>query len=64
MKIQHFRNATMVIEADDKVILVDPMIGPQGTMPPFTFFRFKPQKNPIVPYPKIVDQFWKRLHTA
>lgn len=51
MKIQHFRNATMVIEVDDKVILVDPMIGPVGTMPPFTFFRFKPQRNPIVPLP-------------
>ncbi|MEO1261198.1 MAG: MBL fold metallo-hydrolase [Bacteroidota bacterium] len=52
MKIQHFRNATMVIEANNKVILVDPMIGPQGTMPPFTFFRFKPRKNPIVPLPE------------
>ena len=52
MKIQHFRNATMVMEADDKVILVDPMIGPKGSMPPFTFFRFKPKKNPIVPLPE------------
>ncbi len=41
----------MVIEAGDQVILVDPMIGPKGTMPPFTFFRFKPQKNPIVSLP-------------
>lgn len=52
MKIQHFRNATMVIEADDKVILVDPMIGPVGTMPTFTFFRFKARRNPIVPLPE------------
>lgn len=51
MKIQHFRNATMVIEADDKVILVDPMIGPKGTMPPFSFFRSKPRRNPIVALP-------------
>ena len=51
MRIQHFRNATMVIEAGNKVILVDPMLGPQGTMPPFTFFRFKPKRNPIVPLP-------------
>ncbi|MEM9921310.1 MAG: MBL fold metallo-hydrolase [Bacteroidota bacterium] len=51
MKIQHCRNATMVLEANDKVLLVDPMIGHTGTMPPFTFFRFKPKKNPTVPLP-------------
>lgn len=42
----------MVIEADNKVILVDPMLGEQGTMPTFTFFRFKARKNPIVPLPE------------
>ncbi|MEL7120232.1 MAG: MBL fold metallo-hydrolase [Bacteroidota bacterium] len=52
MKIQHFRNATMVIEADDKVILVDPMLGKIGTMPPFSFFRFKPKRNPTVSLPE------------
>ena len=52
MKIQHFRNATMVIQSGDHVILVDPMIGPKGTMPPFTFFRFKPKRNPIVELPE------------
>lgn len=52
MKIQHFRNATMVIEVNDKVILIDPMLGEQGTMPPFSFFRFKAKKNPIVPLPE------------
>ncbi|MBB3697256.1 MBL fold metallo-hydrolase [Flammeovirga yaeyamensis] len=51
MKIQHFRNATMVIEADDKVILVDPMLGPKSTMPPFSFIRFKAKKNPLVELP-------------
>ena len=52
MKIQHFRNATMIIEVNDKVILIDPMIGPVGTMPPFSFIRFKPRKNPTVPLPE------------
>ena len=52
MRIQHFRNATMIIEAGDKVILVDPMLGPAGTMPPFSFFRFKAKRNPIVPLPQ------------
>ena len=52
MKIQHFRNATAVIEADDKVILIDPMLGLPGTMPPFSFFRSKPRKNPIASLPE------------
>jgi L-ascorbate metabolism protein UlaG (beta-lactamase superfamily) len=52
MKVHHLRNATMVIETGDKVILVDPMLGKKGTAgPPFTLFRFKPQRNPIVDLP-------------
>jgi len=52
MKIHHLRNATMVIESGDKVILIDPMLGRRGTAgPPFTLFRFKPQRNPIVDLP-------------
>ncbi len=51
MKIQHIRNATMVLETENQVILVDPMLGRKGTMPPFSFFRSKPRKNPIVPLP-------------
>jgi len=52
MKIHHLRNATMVIESGDKVILIDPMLGRRGTAgPPFTLFRFKPQRNPIVELP-------------
>jgi L-ascorbate metabolism protein UlaG (beta-lactamase superfamily) len=27
MKVHHLRNATLVIETGDKVILVDPMLG-------------------------------------
>lgn len=61
MKIHHLRNATMVIETGDKVLLVDPMLGKKGTAgPTFTLFRFKPQRNPIVDLPNnamdIVDK--------
>lgn len=52
MKIHHFRNATLVIETENKVILVDPMLGAKGTQPPFTLFRFKARKNPIVELPE------------
>lgn len=52
MKIHHLRNATMVIEAKDQFILVDPMLGEKGTAgPPFTLFRFKPKRNPILDLP-------------
>ncbi|MEL7834188.1 MBL fold metallo-hydrolase [Fodinibius sp. Rm-B-1B1-1] len=55
MQIHHIRNATMVIETADKVFLVDPMLGPKGNLPPFTLFRFKPRKNPIIPLPENTD---------
>ncbi|WP_075341911.1 MBL fold metallo-hydrolase [Tenacibaculum agarivorans] len=52
MKIHHLRNATMVIESNDKVILVDPMLGAKGTAgPSFTLFRYKPKRNPILDLP-------------
>ncbi|MBO6607189.1 MBL fold metallo-hydrolase [Psychroserpens sp.] len=52
MKIHHIRNATLIIETQDKLILVDPMLGKKGTAaPPFSFIRFKPKRNPIVDLP-------------
>ena len=51
MKIHHLRNATLIIESENNCILVDPMLGKVGTQPPFTLFRFKPRKNPLVPLP-------------
>lgn len=52
MRLHHLRNATMVIETSDKVILVDPMLGKKETAgPTFTLFRFKPQRNPILDLP-------------
>jgi L-ascorbate metabolism protein UlaG (beta-lactamase superfamily) len=51
-KIHHLRNATMVLETEKDVILIDPMLGNQGIMPPFTLFRHKARKNPTVPLPE------------
>ncbi|MEM8999761.1 MAG: MBL fold metallo-hydrolase [Bacteroidota bacterium] len=52
MRVHHLRNATMAIETSDNVILVDPMLGKKGTAgPPFTLFRFKPKRNPILDLP-------------
>ncbi|MCQ0111496.1 MBL fold metallo-hydrolase [Zhouia amylolytica] len=51
LKVHHIRNATMVLEMQDQVILIDPMLGDQGFMPSFTLFRHKARKNPTVPLP-------------
>lgn len=52
LKIHHLRNATMVLETEKDVILIDPMLGDQGIMPPFTLFRHKARRNPTVPFPE------------
>ncbi|MEM1338065.1 MAG: MBL fold metallo-hydrolase [Bacteroidota bacterium] len=52
MKIHHIRNATLIIETGENVILVDPMLSDKGKAgPPFTLFRFTPKRNPIVALP-------------
>lgn len=51
MILHHIRNATFVIEANDNVVLVDPMLGKKASGLPFTIFRFKPKRNPIVELP-------------
>ena len=60
LKIYHLRNATMLIETKTDVILVDPMLNDQGSMPSFTQVRFKPHKNPLVCLPdnskKLLDK--------
>ncbi|MEM9051922.1 MAG: MBL fold metallo-hydrolase [Bacteroidota bacterium] len=61
MKIHHIRNATMIIEAGDKVILIDPMIGPRGTMPPFAFIKSKARRNPTVAMPKGKSDLLERV---
>lgn len=53
MKIHHIRNATLVIETANRVILVDPMLGEKGeSAPSFVFFRSKARRNPIVDLPE------------
>ena len=61
MKIHHFRNATLAIEVNDLVILVDPLLGTKGHMPTLTLFRFKPQRNPTVPLPKVTSSILERV---
>ncbi len=51
MKIHHLRNATFVIESKEKYILIDPMLGRKGSLPPFASFKHRAKRNPLVPLP-------------
>lgn len=61
MKLHHIRNATFCIEADNQVILVDPMLGKKASQAPFTFIRFKAQKNPIVELPENCNSILEKV---
>ena len=51
MKIHHLRNATFVIESGEHHILIDPMLGDRGSLPPFAESRHEPARNPTVELP-------------
>jgi L-ascorbate metabolism protein UlaG (beta-lactamase superfamily) len=61
LKIHHLRNATMVIETEKDVILVDPMLGAIGILPPFTFIRFRAKRNPTVALPEKCNTILERV---
>ncbi len=64
MKIHHLRSATFVIESNEHFILIDPMLGKKGSLPPFSVFRFKSQKNPTVELPSNSDDLLEKItHT-
>jgi L-ascorbate metabolism protein UlaG (beta-lactamase superfamily) len=55
MKIEHIRNACMIIHYRDQGIIVDPCLNIKGSLPPYTLFRKRPQFNPIVDLPPTVE---------
>jgi L-ascorbate metabolism protein UlaG (beta-lactamase superfamily) len=61
MNIHHLRNATCVIESGDDYILIDPMLGPKGSLPPFARMRFKSQKNPLVDLPPNAEHLLNKV---
>ncbi len=67
MKIQHIRNACMIIHYKEHRILIDPCLNPKGSLPPYTLFRKRPQLNPIVDLPpdteSMLDQITSGLIT-
>ena len=56
MQIHFLRNATLIVITDTQRILVDPMLGPKGGLPPFAFFRHRSQRNPTVSLPPNAEQ--------
>ena len=52
MKIHHLRNATFIVESEDKFILVDPMLDQKGSALPLSWFRFKALRNPLLDLPQ------------
>ena len=61
LRIHHIRNATMILETENDVVLIDPMLGDQGILPSFTFFRSKPRKNPTVPLPPNIEGIFEKV---
>ncbi len=61
MKIHHLRNATFVIESGEKYILIDPMLGDKGTLPPFARFKHPSKKNRWYPCPTTRSQLKQEI---
>ncbi len=64
MKIHHLRNATFIIESQNRFILVDPMLGAKGSLPPFSRLKHKAQNNPLVALPHNASELLAKVtHT-
>ena len=61
MNLHHIRNATFIIESSQHFILVDPMLSHQGELPPFSLFKHKAKKNPIVPLPLEANELLNKV---
>ncbi len=61
MKIHHLRNATCVVEVNNHFLLIDPMLGPKGSLPPFSYVRFKALKNPLVDLPLNAESLLEKV---
>ena len=51
LSIRQIRNATLVIEYAGKRLLIDPMLSPKGTYPPFPNSLRQDERNPLVELP-------------
>ncbi|MBC8077511.1 MAG: MBL fold metallo-hydrolase [Chloroflexales bacterium] len=54
MRMHFLRNATFLLQIGQHQILVDPMLGPPGSLMSLTLLR-EPRRNPLVPLPEHID---------
>lgn len=52
MRYTQIRNATCVLELGGARVLVDPMLGDPGTLPPYAVLRSRVRRNPLTPLPE------------
>lgn len=62
MNITQLRNATIVIEYDQHVLMVDPMLAAKGQIPALRRLVRHPVRNPIVDLPDNADAILKRVN--
>lgn len=55
MTITQLRNATIIVHYNNEVILVDPMLAPQGAIPALKYLTSKRVRNPTAPLPSNAD---------
>jgi len=51
----------MILQCREHGILVDPCLNPKGSLPPYTLFRKKPQRNPIVDLPPDSESMLRQI---
>lgn len=61
MKITHIRNATVIIQTGEYVILVDPMLAPKNAIPALKYGTRRKRRNPLVELPRITDSLLKKV---
>jgi len=61
MKITQLRNATVVIEANNRVILLDPMLASRGAIPALKYVTRSRRRNPLVELPPATGDILERV---
>jgi L-ascorbate metabolism protein UlaG (beta-lactamase superfamily) len=61
MKITQLRSATIIVEHQQYVILVDPMLADQGEIPPLKWLTVHPARNPTIALPGNANEMLSRV---
>ncbi len=61
MQITQIRNATLIIEIADAIILVDPMLADKGRIPSLKYLTRQRRKNPLVPLPGNTESLLEKV---